>query len=300
MVILKKQVAIIGAGRLGACLALMFRQLGDQIAFVTRRNENGVQRVKEIFGDVECFAFDSTIGQLRLESSMLEQLTALARNGKHSILFLTVSDDSLQQVSEILARAAESWAGVLVFHASGGQGLSVLAPFQSKGAEIGSIHPCYPVSRVSRAEPFVLPRGKKVCYAIAGTPLAREAALALVQAWDGVGIVYQQEDRLLYHAGNMLATGHLMAVLIAAFKMLENSGLSEAQCKQVLLSLLGGVTDTLQGLESGAFAKLLTGPFVRDDQNLISKQRVAIDRVDREVLQIYDLLGSYISRSSLK
>lgn len=298
MVISKKQVAIIGAGRLGACLGLMFRQLDDQIAFVTSRSENGVLRAKEIFGDVECFAFDSTVSQLRLDRKMLEQLTALSKEGERSLLFLTVSDDSLQQVSKVLASAAESWAGVLVFHASGGQGLSVLAPFQEKGAEVGSIHPCYPVSRVAGGLPSALPRERKVCFTIAGTPLATKVAVALVQAWDGVGIVYQQEDRLLYHVGNMLASGHVMGILIAAFKMLQKAGLSDLHCKQVLASLLGGVSEGLD--ESSAFSELLTGPFVRDDQSLIAKQRAALGAVDREVLQIYDLLGSYISRLSLK
>jgi predicted short-subunit dehydrogenase-like oxidoreductase (DUF2520 family) len=249
-----EQAIIIGKGRLGQTLHSMLSYIGVNSTLFRSRHIQG----KEIEGL------------------------------KSGLIFLTSRDDKLEELASTCSMARSNWEGVTVFHCSGGLEVRVLDGFLEKGAEVGVIHPCYTIFKPMEH----LPKNGVVCYTVQATNGAIEVARELIDKWAGRFILLGDVNRSVYHAGAVMAVGHVITLLCAAEELLIKSGLSKEEALFLVKSLHSGVASNVFSLDNeGSIESLITGPFVRRDIELIKKQKEAISNSAPQFLQLYELLG---------
>ncbi|QEC49709.1 DUF2520 domain-containing protein [Baekduia soli] len=181
------------------------------------------------------------------------------------VVVVAVPDQALPAVAAGLTGTPLPEGGGVV-HASGALGLGVLAP---AGTVVGSFHPLQPFPEVRGAEAF---RGATVAID-ATTPalLARLEALAVAIGARPRHV--PDEQRTLYHAAAVLASGCVVALAARAQRVLEGLGWPADDALAALLPLMDGTVENLrvQGLPAA-----LSGPLRRGDDATVARHVAAL------------------------
>jgi predicted short-subunit dehydrogenase-like oxidoreductase (DUF2520 family) len=264
-----QSIGIIGAGRLGASLALALEAAGYRVAAVASRSAGSAASLAARLG--EATALSS------------RQVTESC-----DLVFITVPDDQIASVAAELP-----WStGRAAVHCSGALALDALAPASAAGAQAGCLHPLQSFSsRDGEPERF---RGI-VCGVEGAAPLG--STLERIAAGLGAGVVrLEGVDRARYHAAAVFASNYAVALMAAARRAWELAGLPPDEARPALAPLLLGAASNVSERE---LAEALTGPIARGDVATIERQLAALDQ-DRELLELYRRLGAELLRLDLR
>lgn len=277
----KPAVSIIGAGRLGCALALALAQRGYSIEAVVARNVRHAKRAAELIG-TKPLALAST------------QLSDLPRS---DILFITTPDDHITKVADELAATIERHRKSnvkegkgngrvrTVLHASGALSSAALQSLREVGFATGSMHPLVSVSDSLHGAKSLT----SAFFCVEGNAAAVRVARGLVRALGAQSFSIGAEDKALYHAAAVMASGHMTALFDIAMEMLARCGLTPRRARRVLLPLL---QSTLENLRTTDPAHALTGTFARADAATVQRHLAALRSVAQpDALAAYQLLG---------
>ena len=263
-----ESIGIIGAGRLGASLAMALEAAGYRVAAVASRSTGSAASLAARLGEATA-----------LSSRQVAETCEL--------VFVTVPDGQIASVAAELP-----WkTGQAVVHCSGALGLDALAPASAAGARAGCLHPLQSFSsREGEPERF---RGI-VCGVEGAPPLG--STLERIAAGLGAGVVrLEGVDRARYHAAAVFASNYAVALMAAARRAWELAGLPPDEARPALAPLLFGAASNVAERE---LAEALTGPVARGDVATIERQLAALDE-DRELLELYRHLGAELLRLDL-
>lgn len=257
---------IIGPGRVG-------RTLG---ALLTR---NGLCTVQDVlsaeFATAE--AAVAFIGAGRAVRKLADMRPA-------ALWLLTPPDGAIASMASALAAAGTVRAGDVVFHCSGAQAASILAPLAASGVQLASVHPLK-----SFAEP------EMAVESFAGTWCTVEgdvAALALLRPlFEQLGARVAQIDpagKTLYHAASVLVCNDLTALMESGLRVYEAAGLDRATAQAMMEPL---VRETLDNVFALGTVRALTGPVARGDAAVVARQIEELQRRDPQVADVYRALN---------
>ncbi|MDH4198530.1 MAG: DUF2520 domain-containing protein [Candidatus Aminicenantes bacterium] len=258
-------VTIIGGGRLGTCLARALATHGFPVAAVSCRTLRSARESVRLIGQGE---------------AMTDDHRAAARG---RLIFLCLPDDVIADVTRSLAAKRRDWTGRFVFHTSGLQPASLLAPLKARGAAVGSFHPAQ--SFPSKDVPVSLFRG--TTFGLEGDREIRAIGRRIVHCLGGQVLWLTAVDKPLYHAACSLASNGLAALFDAAMDLLVDLGLDREAARDVLLPLGQG---TLQNVKKTDPRRALTGPVVRGDAGTVKRHLDAL-RGHPGALDIYRALA---------
>ncbi len=241
-----KNIAIIGAGRLGTSLAHALSQKGYSIKALSCRSLCSAEESRHIIG----------------QGSPSTDNVRTASQGE--ILFLTVPDDELGRAAKDLASAALEWKGKFVFHCSGLLTSKTLAPLKKKGAHTASVHPGQ--SFPNKECPIDIFQG--VFFALEGDAQALSVAKDIVKILGARHFTIRTKDKASYHTACSLASNMCVVLLYSAISLLSECGIGEKQAKKILWPLVEG---TLHNVNKIDIFSALTGPVPRGDLNTIKK-----------------------------
>jgi predicted short-subunit dehydrogenase-like oxidoreductase (DUF2520 family) len=201
------------------------------------------------------------------------------------LTLLATPDDMLVATAHALAESDAIRPGDVVFHCSGAVASDALAPLRARGALLASIHPLKSFTEPQRA-----------IRDFAGTYCGCEgdaAALALIAPlFDAIGarrFALDPAHKLLYHAGAVLACNHLVALMEAALRCMEQAGVPRATAWPALRPLIDG---TLANLDSSGTQGALSGPVARGDVETV-RQEIAVTRqAGADVSEAYRILST--------
>ena len=91
----------------------------------------------------------------------------------------------------------------------------------------------------------------------------------------GQSFLLSSNNKPLYHAAAVLASGHMVALFDIAHEMLVKCGLSERRARAVLMPLL---QSTVTNLTTSSPARALTGTFARGEAATARRHLTAIRR----------------------
>jgi predicted short-subunit dehydrogenase-like oxidoreductase (DUF2520 family) len=274
----KPSVAIIGPGRLGFALAVALRKSGYRIiAFVSRRAEHARKAAR---------LFDETKKPVQpLGVAQLAQLPPT------DLIIIATPDDAIEETArrlaacERLTSVSSSNPGRTVLHTSGALSSEVLAPLEEAGFHTGSLHPLVSVSK-SAAGATAL-RGAFFC--LEGDKAALKLAGKIVSDLGGASFSIRAENKALYHAAAVMASGHVVALFDLATQMLAACGLKQGTARRILLPL---VESAIANLKVSDTASALTGTFSRGDVATVQRHLQALSQKDlAAALAVYKLLG---------
>lgn len=267
----KLTVSVIGAGRLGTALARALFLSGYEIEAVLARRLSSARRAAALLGT-------ST------QALAANQLPSLP---KSKIVFISTPDDDILDIATALANVQGTSArGRTVLHTSGALSSSdVLSPVAAKGFHTGSLHPLVSVSdSLSGADKLV---GAFFC--VEGDAAAGRVAQLIVRDLKGKSFHLASNNKPLYHAAAVMASGHMVALFSIATEMLTQAGLNPKTARRVLLSLL---ESTVENLSASEPARALTGTFARGDLATVKRHLAALSGKElTEALASYKLLG---------
>jgi predicted short-subunit dehydrogenase-like oxidoreductase (DUF2520 family) len=279
----KPTISIIGAGRLGTALALALSSHGYTIEAVMSRTLRHARRAARLAGT----------NSLALVSTQLDELP------RSDILFITTPDDQIAEVAARLAetinRGSKKLKGVgkeednrrlrTVLHASGALSSDVLQSLRDAGFATGSMHPLVSVSDSTHGAESL----GSAFFCVEGTPAAIAVARKLVRVLGAQSFSIKADDKALYHAAAVMASGHVTALFDIAMEMLARCGLTEGHARKVLLPLLRSTYENLYAIDP---AHALTGTFARADTKTVRSHLAALrSEALPEALAAYQLLG---------
>jgi predicted short-subunit dehydrogenase-like oxidoreductase (DUF2520 family) len=266
-------LAVIGAGRVGTALAVLWRRAGHRIVAVSGGPATPERAGRHLPG-----------------VPVLDNVTAAREAG---IVLIATPDAAIASVAEELSAAGGVGPGVAVAHASGALGLDALVAARSAGSTTLSIHPLQTCPDVDAAVDRIPGSG----FAITA---GDEAGMALGErlAIDAGGRPFRLADdaKALYHAGAVFASNYLVAITALAHEVERAAGVADPA------GLLGPLQDaTMANIRRAGPADALTGPAVRGDavtveRNLRALAERAPDAV-RPYVALADLALALAERS---
>ncbi len=267
---------MIGAGRLGASLALALRAQGASLVGFTAGSPEGSARAKVWLGS--------------------QASTDLADLVSHSpdLYVVAVPDQVLPEVAAKLAGQLEraAWAhgkAPVVMHTSGATSVTVLSACEQAGAVTLAFHPLQTFSepltgstRFAGAAIAVTPPtphpdspGATFGFRLAGLLGARPFLLP-------------DDKRSLYHAAAAFACNYLVTLEYHAERLFIDAGLPEEAALALFLPL---VRATLDNVAAQGTVAALTGPLSRGDTGTVAGHVDALRTHAPDLLPVYRALG---------
>lgn len=258
----KKNILIIGAGRLGTTLAsvLAIKPVSDlKVRYIASRTEKSLIKAKKIIGKHG--------REIIFTKDMVEGVKDC------SIIFICTPDDEIEKVCNNIAKNAElSLRGKYFIHFSGSKRLEVLNNAKKLGAYVASVHPMK--SFASIADSIRTIGGTVYGITFEKTHLCRESTEAksliidIVEALGGTTVEVKDDDKPLYHAAACVASNYLVSLINYAVEINEKIGIKS---EDSLKGLIGLIESTINNIKKLGTKKALTGPIARGDTGTIKE-----------------------------
>ncbi len=262
---MRGSLAIVGAGRVGRALGRRLHDLGWKIGAVVTRSHASACRATRFIG----------AGQ------PLAGLTRQVLNCR--VILVATPDSAVREVAEELARiGAEELDRKIVLHTSGALDASALGAIRRFGAAVGSMHPLQSFSGVG------VPQLEGKVFAIEGDGAAVRMARQIARTLGGSPVQIEGSKKPLYHAGAVMAAGHVLAVVEAAAHLLMSIGMNRREAVRALLPLTRQV---LQNFERLGARAAWTGPLARGDYEVIEAHKKALGEAPREFSEAYQAVN---------
>jgi predicted short-subunit dehydrogenase-like oxidoreductase (DUF2520 family) len=265
-----RNLAIIGAGRVGRALGRRLREQGWKIGAVTARSEASARRATRF------------IGAGKPHGSLSRQVLA------SRVILISTPDDAVVGAAADLARiGAEELSGKIVMHTSGALDSTALDPVKRHGAFTASMHPLQTFTGVG-----VPPFDGRV-FTIEGAAPAVRVARQITRALGGVPVQIAGGKKALYHAAASMAAGHALALEEAATRMLMSMGMNRRAAVRALLPLTRQVLDNFERLGPHA---AWTGPLSRHDYGIVAAHLATMQELPVEFIAAYEALNRLVAR----
>lgn len=201
-----------------------------------------------------------------------------------NIWLLTPPDAAIASVATALAATGHLAKGDVVFHCSGSQPSSLLAPLLATGAWIASIHPLK-----SFADPVAAVQSFKDTYCAAeGDATALAVLTPLFEQLGARVAVIDPAGKTLYHAASVLVCNDLTALMEAGLRAYEQAGIDRAMAQRMMEPL---VRETLDNVFALGTTRALTGPVARGDADVLTRQIAALEGLDPRIADAYRALN---------
>ena len=252
-------IGIIGAGAVAQAVGRLLQTRGEPVVALASRTTASAEKAAAFVG--------SSVQPVRYT-----EVQRLATR-----VIIAVADEGIAPVAEALAAA--EMAGI-VLHTSGASGLAPLAPLRQAGVACGVLHPLQTV--VSPEQGVRQLDG--VAFGTAGDPEAVDWAEAIVGHLNGTVLPLAADHLALYHAGAVMASNALVAVIDAALVLMRQAGIERRLALRAIGPLSrASVENTLQ-LGPGA---ALTGPIARGNTDTVGAHLAAVDRAPASTANLY-------------
>ena len=269
-------VSLIGAGRVGATLAMMFHRRGHRIASIINRSPEAALRTARL---VDC-------RQSSTDSATLAPETDL--------LVFAVPDEQLEAVAaEVAERAKLNFHDLVAFHTSGIHTSDLLDSLARKGAVTCSIHPIQTFVAGMPVEEQVAMM-QRISYGIEGSEQGRKMAEQIVAGLEGNVLVVPKEEKISYHLACVFASNYAVALLGVVEELTASYGGSSA-----LTHFRKLVDSSIANAVRMSPAKALTGPIARGSAETVEAHLDGL-RTRMDLQTLYSSLAMWTIEFALR
>jgi len=260
----RPRVAIVGAGNLGAAVAVSLLRAGYIIeAVIARSHGTSLRKARSLAKQVGARALiEGRVGRPVGVPVLRADLT-----------WFCVPDAEIARAARALAGKME-WKGGVALHSSGALTSDELAALRGRGAFVASAHPLMTFVRGSRTLfPGVL-RG--VPYALEGDAAAVRMARRVIEDMGGHSYLIRKDNKAAYHAWGTFASPLLTALLATAEQVAAVAGVSRREAKRRMIPIL---QRTLANYAAFGAARGFSGPIVRGDVDTVKRHLRVLRKV---------------------
>jgi predicted short-subunit dehydrogenase-like oxidoreductase (DUF2520 family) len=200
-------------------------------------------------------------------------------------VLIAVSDDAITVVAKTLAEAG--FHSGIALHTCGAKGPDALAPLRLHGVSCGMLHP---LQTLAGAEQGV-GRLERITFGLAGDRMALDWAEEIVELLRGRPLQIDPDRLSWYHAGAVMASNAVVAVIDAAIVLMEGAGVERTVARQALEPLL---RTSLDNVISSGPTSALTGPVVRGDVGTVAAHLDALASAPPAVAALYRAVALHL------
>lgn len=262
----QRNVAIIGAGKVGSAIGVLLARSGYDIRAVSSGTHAGAQAAAE-----------------RIGTRALDDPAEAARHAR--LIFVTTPDDVIGCVCEQLVAGGGIASGDFVFHMSGAVTNDVLEPAREAGAQVGSIHPMQSFADVDDA--MVQLAGS--VFGVTAEGDAVRVAREIVDALGGEAVAVAEGQKVLYHAAACVISNYLVVLADQAEELYRIIGVDPEEARRAYVPLAEG---TLANIARCGPTHALTGPIMRGDVETVASHMRAMRDVGLNA-SLYCSLGRH-------
>jgi predicted short-subunit dehydrogenase-like oxidoreductase (DUF2520 family) len=270
-------MSIVGAGRVGSTLAVLFSRAGYHIVSVVSQKINSARNLARI---VNCQKYSDSLSDIHPTTQ---------------IILLAVPEEYISEIADALARNPSlDFQKLAVFHTSGSLTSESLTPLMRKGATAFSLHPIQSFSKASKLD-HQLVLMKNVVYGFEGPKTALPLARRFVTALHGKLVQIPKEEKILYHCACVFASNYSMAVL----------GIVDALANRIDGDInLSHFEPLVRTSIENAFrltpAAALTGPIVRGSISTLENHVNELRKTDTTLALLYQQIGLRALKMAVK
>ena len=260
-------VAIAGAGPVARALGRLMSEHGTPIVAVASRSRAQADAAAAFIGP-------------NVRAVTWADIPRLAER-----VLVAVSDDAITPVARALAGAGMRTG--IALHTCGAKGPDALEPLRVHGVACGMMHPLQTIVSPEQG----VKRLHGITFGVAGDESAVVWASAIV-AQLGSRTLLVPADRLSsYHAGAVMASNAIVAVVDAATALLAQAGVEPAAARRALEPLCREALDNV--LANGA-RSALTGPVARGDATTVATHLDALAGAPPTVAALYQAVARHL------
>ncbi len=269
-------VGIVGAGAVAQTLGRLMAAAGEPIVAVASRTRDRAERAARF------------IGADRKGSAPVRVVAGSELPRMASRILIAVTDSAVERVAEMLADGGMR-SGVAL-HTCGAKGPEALRPLARAGVACGMLHPLQTIVTPEQGVASLA----EATFGISGEPGARQWARAIARIVTGADDRFLEvdADRLsYYHAGAVMASNAIVALLDAAVALLGQAGVERGAAMRALAPLAG--TTVWNTVAAGPEAAL-TGPIVRGDAATVAMHMRALKDGPPTVARLYEAAAAHL------
>lgn len=206
------------------------------------------------------------------------QVVPVAALPRHATrVIIAVADAGIGSTAAALADARMRG---IVLHTSGASGLAPCEPLRAAGVACGVLHPLQTVVPPGRGAS----RLRGASFGVAGDDPAAAWAASMVERLDGRALRLAADDLPAYHAGAVLASNAVTAVIDAATVLMAQAGVPRRTALEAIGPLCRASVDNALRLGPAA---ALTGPVVRGDTGTVAAHLAAVRCAPAGAAELY-------------
>lgn len=256
------KIGFIGAGKVGFSLGKYFVNNG---IFVTGYYSKSPKSAKL------AASFTNT--------KVYESLTDILKDS--DTLFLTVPDDVISKIWECMKNL--DVRNKKICHCSGSIASTAFFYAENKGAYAYSIHPLCAISDKYNSWQNL----KQTVFTIEGSKKYLAKMRSLFTNLGNDVVVINTADKALYHAGAVMASNLVIALLAMSMDVFKKCGFSAETAQKALFPLFKGNVDNIM---SSGLINALTGPVERNDVKTLERHLDSLNE-NLDQVKIYKLLS---------
>lgn len=257
-------VAIVGSGAVAQALGRLLHTRGAPVVALASRDPASAERAATFVGPAVRAVRYAEVPQLATR------------------VLIAVSDDAIPSVAEALAHAGMR-SGVAL-HTCGARGPEALAALRANGVACGVLHPLQTI--VDGEQGVASLRG--ISFGLSGDRLALEWAEEIVALLDAQSLHPGPGQLGGYHAGAVLASNGIVAILDAAVILMAGAGIEPEAALRAVAPLARA---SLENVLSRGPEAALTGPIVRGDTGTVAAHTQALASAPATAAALYRAVG---------
>jgi predicted short-subunit dehydrogenase-like oxidoreductase (DUF2520 family) len=262
----QKKIGIIGTGKVGTAVGILLARAGYTIAFVHDVDPVRAEEAGRMMGGV----------------ASVRDPAAVSRDA--DILFITTPDRLIGTVADDVAQRGGIRVGHIVVHMSGSLTSDILKSARDHGAMAASLHPLQSFADSAQALKNI--PGSVFC--LEGDEEALPELRKMVAIFKGVEVSIPKQQKVLYHAGAVVASNYLVVLLWSAVRLMETIGMDAQTALKALMPLVEG---TLSNSKALGVPAALTGPIARGDVTTVADHLAAMKENRPDLLEFYQIMG---------
>ncbi len=255
-------VGFIGAGVVGATLAIALRGLGYPVAAAASRTRASAEALAA-----------------RVEGCAVVDAPQNVAD-RASLVFITTPDDAIEGVAASVRWREGQW----VAHCSGVKPAAALHAARAQGGVIGAFHPFQTFVSADRA----LDDLPGIVFGIEAEGSLLPMLETLATELGGIPVQVPPDARAAYHASATVSCGYIVALAEAGAGLWEAAGLPRRDGLRALAPLMRA---TVNNIGASGTAQAFTGPLVRGDVGTVRLHLETLERLVPRLVPLYCRLG---------
>jgi predicted short-subunit dehydrogenase-like oxidoreductase (DUF2520 family) len=270
-------MSVVGAGMVGATLAMLFHRSGYRIVSVMSQKNKSAGKLARLVG---CEKYSSSLSDIHPATKI--------------IILAVPEEDILEIAEEILKQSHLDFSKLAVFHTSGSLTSDALLLLRKEGAVVFSLHPMQSFSKASTLVQQMA-RMKNVVYGFEGNKAALPLARQLVKALNGKLIRIPKEEKILYHIACVFASNYSAALLGVVEELVQRIGGGIKLSHYELLTRTS-IENAFQLTPKMALA----GPIARGSYSTVKNHLHKLRKIDRQLYLLYQQIGLQALKMAVK